>query len=71
MAERAGAILVVEVDDAHAEEERLGGLGVEFLADPDEPAAADEVRLEPAAAAGGAYPLVGMLGWAGGAGIDV
>jgi catechol 2,3-dioxygenase-like lactoylglutathione lyase family enzyme len=34
---RANALLVVEVTDARAEHERLGGLGVRFLADPYEP----------------------------------
>jgi len=34
---RADVVLVVEVDDARAEHERLRGLGVEFLADPYEP----------------------------------
>jgi catechol 2,3-dioxygenase-like lactoylglutathione lyase family enzyme len=34
---RADVVLVVEVDDARAEHERLGGLGVRFLADPFEP----------------------------------
>jgi catechol 2,3-dioxygenase-like lactoylglutathione lyase family enzyme len=33
----ADVVLVVEVDDARAEHERLGGLGVRFLADPYEP----------------------------------
>ena len=34
---RADVVLVVEVDDARADHERLGGLGVRFLADPFEP----------------------------------
>ena len=34
---RTNALLVVEVTDARAEHERLGGLGVRFLADPYEP----------------------------------
>jgi catechol 2,3-dioxygenase-like lactoylglutathione lyase family enzyme len=34
---QADAVLVVEVDDARAEHERLGGLGVRFLAEPYEP----------------------------------
>ena len=34
---RQNVVLVVEVEDAGAEHERLGGLGVEFLADPYEP----------------------------------
>ena len=34
---RADVVLVVEVDDARAEHERLGGLGVRFLAEPYEP----------------------------------
>jgi catechol 2,3-dioxygenase-like lactoylglutathione lyase family enzyme len=34
---RADVVLVVEVTDARAEYERLGGLGVRFLADPFEP----------------------------------
>jgi catechol 2,3-dioxygenase-like lactoylglutathione lyase family enzyme len=34
---RANALLVVEVADARAEHERLGSLGVRFLADPYEP----------------------------------
>jgi catechol 2,3-dioxygenase-like lactoylglutathione lyase family enzyme len=34
---RQNVVLVVEVDDARAEHERLGGLGIEFLADPYEP----------------------------------
>jgi catechol 2,3-dioxygenase-like lactoylglutathione lyase family enzyme len=34
---KANVVLVVEVDDARAEHERLGGLGVCFLADPFEP----------------------------------
>lgn len=34
---RASVVLVVEVDDARAEHERLGGLGVRFLAEPYEP----------------------------------
>jgi catechol 2,3-dioxygenase-like lactoylglutathione lyase family enzyme len=33
----ANALLVVEVDDAGGERERLGGLGVRFFADPYEP----------------------------------
>jgi catechol 2,3-dioxygenase-like lactoylglutathione lyase family enzyme len=33
----ADVVLVVEVDDARAEHDRLGGLGVRFLADPYEP----------------------------------
>jgi len=36
-ASKANVVLVVEVDDARAEHERLGGLGVRFLADPFEP----------------------------------
>jgi hypothetical protein len=34
---RQSVVLVVEVDDARAEHERLRGLGVQFLADPYEP----------------------------------
>jgi catechol 2,3-dioxygenase-like lactoylglutathione lyase family enzyme len=34
---KANVVLVVEVDDAQAEHERLGGLGVRFLAEPYEP----------------------------------
>ncbi len=34
---KAAVVLVVEVDDARAEHERLGGLGVRFLAEPYEP----------------------------------
>jgi catechol 2,3-dioxygenase-like lactoylglutathione lyase family enzyme len=34
---RANVVLVVEVEDARAEYARLGGLGVEFLAEPYEP----------------------------------
>ena len=34
---QANVVLVVEVDDARSEHERLGGLGVRFLADPYEP----------------------------------
>jgi len=34
---RANVALVVEVEDARAEHERLGGLGVRFLAEPYEP----------------------------------
>ena len=34
---RQNILLVVEVDDARAEHERLGRLGVEFLAEPYEP----------------------------------
>ena len=34
---RQNVVLVVEVEDAGAEHERLSGLGVEFLADPYEP----------------------------------
>ena len=34
---RADVVLVVEVDDARAEHERLGVLGARFLADPYEP----------------------------------
>ena len=34
---RANVVLVVEVDDARAESERLLGLGVRFLAEPYEP----------------------------------
>ena len=34
---RTNALLVVVVTDARAEHERLGGLGVRFLADPYEP----------------------------------
>jgi lactoylglutathione lyase len=34
---RQNVVLVVEVDDARAEHERLRGLGVEFLAEPHEP----------------------------------
>ena len=33
----ANVVLVVEVEDARAEHARLGGLGVEFLAEPYEP----------------------------------
>ena len=36
-ASRADAVLVVEVDDARGEHERLAGLGVRFLAEPYEP----------------------------------
>jgi glyoxylase I family protein len=36
-AARQDALLVVEVVDAHAEHERLGRLGVRFLAEPYEP----------------------------------
>jgi len=34
---RQDALLVVEVEDAHAEHARLGALGVRFLAEPYEP----------------------------------
>ena len=34
---RTNVVLVVEVEDARAEHERLGGLGVRFLAEPYEP----------------------------------
>ncbi len=34
---RANVVMVVEVEDARAEHERLGGLGVRFLAEPYEP----------------------------------
>jgi catechol 2,3-dioxygenase-like lactoylglutathione lyase family enzyme len=34
---RANVVLVVEVEDARAEHERLGALGVRFLAEPYEP----------------------------------
>jgi catechol 2,3-dioxygenase-like lactoylglutathione lyase family enzyme len=34
---QANVVLVVEVGDARAEHERLGGLGVRFLAEPYEP----------------------------------
>jgi catechol 2,3-dioxygenase-like lactoylglutathione lyase family enzyme len=34
---RADVLLVLEVEDAHAEHERLGSLGIRFLADPYEP----------------------------------
>jgi len=34
---QANVVLVVEVDDARSEHERLDGLGVRFLADPYEP----------------------------------
>jgi catechol 2,3-dioxygenase-like lactoylglutathione lyase family enzyme len=34
---QANVVLVVEVEDARAEHERLGGLGVRFLAEPYEP----------------------------------
>jgi catechol 2,3-dioxygenase-like lactoylglutathione lyase family enzyme len=34
---KANVVLVVEVDDARAEHERLDGLGVRFLAEPYEP----------------------------------
>jgi len=34
---KANVVLVVEVDDARAEHERLAGLGVSFLAEPYEP----------------------------------
>ena len=34
---KANVVLVVEVDDARAEHERLSGLGVRFLAEPYEP----------------------------------
>ena len=34
---KANALLVVEVADAHAEHERLAGIGVRFLAEPYEP----------------------------------
>jgi catechol 2,3-dioxygenase-like lactoylglutathione lyase family enzyme len=34
---RQNVVLVVEVDDARAEHERLAGLGIQFLAEPYEP----------------------------------